>query len=130
MTREEAAEKVAKLWRLAEKAGTPAEAETAKKTALKLVKEHNLTDRELSMGSRAAAFDDLMSALDTYVSGQPVPVIVREVIDRMKKDTKKEDKADALGKFVVGLRAASLFVDVRGIKTIVEEVLKKHGVTI
>lgn len=130
MTKAEAAEKVAKLLRLAEKAGTPAEAESARRNAKRLIDLHHLTTAELSMGSRAAAFDDLMDELDAYVSKQPVPAVVREVIDRVRKDTKKEDKSDALGKFVVGLRAAALFVNVGGIKSTVEEVLKKHGVTI
>lgn len=134
MTKKEAAEKIAKLRRLAEKAGTPAEAESARRLADKLTQEHGLTDTELSLGSRAAAFDDLMDELDRFVRKHHVPAAVLETIELVKVKTGKEDKADALGKIVVGVRTVSLFFlfdkTVAAMKTTVDAVLKKHGVTV
>jgi hypothetical protein len=134
MTREEAAVKVAKLRRLAEKAGTPAEADSARKMADKLMKEHGLTEVELSKGSRAAAFDELLDRLNAYAQKNDIPFAVLEVFERIKKEKTDGDKSAALEKVVGGIRLASLFLGwdktVKGVKTIIDEVLAKHQVTI
>lgn len=134
MTKAEAAERVAKLRRLAEKNDNAAEAASAKKRADKLVEEFKLTETELSLGGRAAAFDDLVDELDRFVRKHDVPAAVLETIEMVKSKTDKENKADMLGKIVAGVRTVSLFFifnkDVKGIKDTVDAVLKKHGVTI
>lgn len=134
MTRAEAAEKVAKLRRLAERNNSPAEADSARKRADKLTKEYGLNETELSLGSRAAAFDDLMDELNAFVKKHDVPATVLETIELVKTKTGKEDKADALGKIVAGVRTVSLFFlfnkEVAGVKATVDAVLKKHGVTV
>lgn len=130
MTKAEAAEKVAKLRRLAAGTNVAAEADSAKRRADELIKQFGLTEVELSAGSRANAFDDLLTELDGYIRKHEVPTVVFEVIERMKKDTKKEDKAKALEKFVTVVRGAALFLDVGGVKKVMDQVLAKHGVTI
>lgn len=130
MTRAEAAEKVAKLRRLAAGTNNEAEAASAKRRADEIIKQHNLTEVELSAGSRAAAFDDLLTELDGYIRKHQVPTVVFEVIEKMKKDTKKEDKAKMLEKFATVVRGASLFLDVGDVKKVLDQVLTKHGVTI
>ena len=134
MTRIEAAVKVVKLRRLAERAGTPAEADTARRTADKIMTDHNLTEAELSKGSRAAAFDELLDKLDSYIRKNDIPVVVFEVIDRIKREKSDDDKSVALEKLVTGVRMASLFFGwdrtVKGVKGIIDEVLAKHKVTI
>jgi hypothetical protein len=130
VTRAEAAEKVAKLRRLAAGTNNEAEASSARRRADELIKQHNLTEVELSAGSRAAAFDDLLTELDGYVRKHQVPTVVFEVIEKMKKETKKEDKAKMLEKFATVVRGASLFLDVGDVKKVLDQVLTKHGVTI
>lgn len=130
MNRNEAAQKVAKLRKLAAGTNNAAEAASAKRRADELTKQFGLTEVELTAGSRAAVFDDLLTELDGYVRKHEVPSVVFEVIERMKKDTKEEDKAKMLGKFATVVRGASLFLDVGGVKKVLDEVLAKHGVTI
>lgn len=130
MTKNEAAEKVAKLRRLAAGTNNAAEADSARRRADELIKQFGLTEVELSAGSRANAFDDLLTELDGYIRKHEVPTVVFEVIEKMKKDTKKEDKAKALEKFVTIVRGAALFLDVGGVKKVMDQVLAKHGVTI
>ncbi len=126
MTREKAAERVVKLRRLATGNNNPKEAEAARRQADQLILEHKLTETELSSGSRIAAFDELLGELDAYVRRQQVPTAVFEAIERMKKDTKNEDKAKALKNFVVIVRAASLFINLGNLKEVVDRVLTKH----
>lgn len=130
MNKEEAAAKVAKLRRLAERNNSPSESNSATQEAERLIKKHGLTESDLSAGSKSAAFDELLSELDAHVKTQQVPTIVSEVIGRMKSETGKNDKAKALDKFVMGIRTVSWLVDVRKIKSVVDRVLKKHGITI
>lgn len=130
MTRSKAAEKVASIRRLAERAGTEAEADNAKRAAERLIKEHGLTEVEISLGSLAAAFDDLMNEMDTFTRKNSAPAVVLEVIQKAKKDTKPEDKADALRKIVIAVRAISLFTDISKVKNVIDDVLRKHGVTV
>lgn len=134
MTRKEAAEKVAKLRRLAGGAGTSAERATATRVADELTKQHGLTEDELTLGIKAAAFDDLIDELNRFVSKHDVPSAVLEVLGAIKTSTDKEDKAVTLVRVVQIVRATSMFFgfdsSVKGTKTVVERVLKKHGVTV
>ncbi len=67
MTKQEAAEKVAKLLRLARDNANPHEAAAARNRAKKLIDEHGLSVEELSAGKKARAFDDLVAALRTSI---------------------------------------------------------------
>lgn len=136
MTRLEAMEKVAKLKRLAKRAGSPAEAENARGAAHKIVAKYQLTPRELASGAKANALDDLLGALDSFVKGQreKVPAAVLDVIERVKRDTKPEEKADALEKLVGATRVVAMFFghrdDVSRIRDIIEQTLQQHEITI
>jgi hypothetical protein len=134
MTRKEAAEKVAKLRKLAERAGTAAEGDAARKIANELTAQHGLTEVELSVGSRAAAFDDLMDELNRFVKKHDVPSAVLEVIEAVKAGTGKDDKAGALVNIVTVVRTTSMFFGfdktVKQVKSVVDRVLKKHSVTV
>lgn len=134
MTRQEAAQKIAKLRRLAERAGTPAEAENARGAMEKLMKQFGLTDAELAIGRRAAAFDDLLEDLNRFVGRHDVPQPVFMVIEHFKKNVAEGEKSDALSKIVTGVRAASFFFGgdptVKKLKASIDEVLTKHQVTV
>lgn len=134
MTKAEAAEKVAKLRQLAESKANAHEADTAKQRADELIKKYGLTENDLSLGSKAAAFDDLIGELDAFVRRHEVPAAVFEAIDLVRRETTKENKADALGKIVKVVRTASMFFGfdktVKGVKDTVDGVLTKHKVTI
>ncbi len=70
MTRQEAAEKVAKLLRLARDNTNPHEAAAARAQAKKIMGEHKLTVDEVSAGKKARAFDDLVATLKTSIEGR------------------------------------------------------------
>jgi hypothetical protein len=132
VTKQEAAKKIAKLKRLAERAGTPAEADTARRTAEQLAREHSLNDDDLQRGAQAAAFDDLVDELSAFVGRKDVPGPVLSAMEMLKKNTKEEDKASALKKVAVGVKAASVFFGfnptVTTLQETVERVLKKHDI--
>jgi hypothetical protein len=139
MTKQQAAEKVCKLRRLAEKAGcTPAEAESARRIADKILTEHHLGPGDLTLGAKCAAFDELVTQLEIFVAAHPersVPMtVVKESLARLKKEVKSEDKAKALDTTVSATRAMSFLAGssktVSGLKSVVDEVLRKHDVTI
>ena len=132
MTKQEAANKIAKLKRLAERAGTPAEADTARRTAERLAREHNLNDDDLHQGAQAAAFDDLVDELGTFAAKNDIPAPVLSVMEMLKKNTKEEEKASALKKAAAFLKTASLFFGfnqtVTALQETVDRVLKKHDI--
>lgn len=134
MTKAEAAEKVAKLRRLSEKAGTVAEAQSARAKAQALVEKFGLSEEELSLGSQAAAFDELLQELDNVVRRHPVPAQVIDAIKTVRENTKKEDKADALRKFVKYLKLLSMFFGtnktIQITTSIVDDVIRKHNVSL
>jgi len=134
MTRAEAAAKVEKIRRLARRAGTAAEADTAKNTADKIVREHKLTEDELTIGAKVHAFDDLCVKLETFVRGQSVPGPVLDAITRLKTSASIEEKKKALAQIVGITRVASLFFGssklVSGLKKIIDETLAAHEVQI
>jgi len=134
VTKTEAAEKVAKLRMLAERNPNPNEAKAARERAAKIMAEHGLTEVDISVGARAAAFDELAERLEGFVRRHEVPAPVYEVFDHIKKKTAKEDKGKALEKIVGIVRLAGLFgaIDptVKTVKKAVDEVLEKHKITI
>jgi len=138
MTKREAVEKVCKLRRLADRAGTPAEAESARRAASKIMADHRLTSEDIAIEAKCAAFDDLLGRLEVFVATHPersVPLsVIKDAVSRAKSGTKAEDKARALGAFVGGVRTAFMFASssktVIAAKEIVDEVLRAHDVTI
>jgi len=134
MTKAEAIKKISKLNKLAEKAGTPQEAETARRAAEDLRRKHSISERELQLRAKAAAFDDLVGRLDAYARTQSqLPAPVFEVLSKIKSDTKEEDKANVLEKVVNMVRVGALLLSRKSmgpVKEIVEETIRRHGLTI
>ena len=97
MKREEAAEKVAKLMRLAK--GTPEsyEAASARTQARKIVREYELDAEELSAGKKAIAFDSLVKEVLHLVPPlqEPLTGQVRQRLARITKSRKSRHLEDA-----------------------------------
>ena len=145
MTRKEAAEKVAKLRKLANGSSNPHESESAWTQAAKLIEEHHLTDHDLSSGSMAAAFDDLVDGLQKYMANLPAMpegllgsggtlAIVTDVIHRIKTIDDSE-KATRLRQFTTLVRTISFITGnnnptLSSIKSILDTALRNHGVAI
>ena len=141
MTKHEAAEKVAKLMRLAKGSSNPHESSTARAQAEKMVREHSLTEEDLTSGARAAAFDELMDSLHAYVRNHPAlpdgmfgtSAVVTDVLNRIK-NIKETDKAVWLGRITRNLRIGSALVGddptIKGMKKVLDETLRRHDITI
>lgn len=141
MTKHGAAEKVAKLMRLAKGSSNPHEASTARAQAEKLVREQGLTKEDLTSGARAAAFDELVDSVHAFVRNHPkIPegmfgttAIVTDVLNRIK-NIKETEKAVRLVQITQFIRAASFIVGddptVKGIKKALDETLHRHEITI
>lgn len=134
MTKKEAITKISKLERLAAKAGSPSEAANAQRAIEDLKKKHGITDRELKVGAKAEAFDDLVGRLEAYARTQPqLPAPVFDVLSGVKSKTNEEDKAKALENFVNVVRIASLLLGPKNmgpIKEIVDKTLQQHSLVI
>ena len=141
MTKHEAAEKVAKLMRLAKGSSNPHESSNARAQAEKLVKEHGLTETDLTSGERAAAFDDLVDAVHAFMRNHhAIPggmfdtsAILTDVLNRIK-NIQETEKATRLGQITTLVRAASFVVgddpNIKAIKRILDDTLRKHEITI
>jgi hypothetical protein len=133
MTKREAITKISKLERLAAKANSH-EAANARRAIEDLKKKHGVTDRELKVGVKADAFDDLVGRLEAYARTQSqLPAPVFEVLSKVKSDTKEEDKAKALENLVNIVRVATLLFGSKGmgaVKEIVDKTLEQHSLII
>lgn len=134
MTKKQAAEKVAKLRRLAEKAGTKQEAESARRNADKIVSEFGLTDAELQTGAKAAAFNDLIDSLDSFVRTRRamVPGSVMGAIEQVKASTNESEKATAFDRIAAAVKLGNLLFGhdktVAAIGDLLANVAEKHGI--
>lgn len=141
MTKKEAAEKVAKLTKLAKGSANPNEATTARTQADKIIAEHGLTEHDLTSGEMAAAFDDLVDGVQKIVAGHPAlppglfnsSAVITDVIHRFK-NMKDVDKAARLRQLATIIRTTSFIAGdspiVAEIKAVFDTALKNHGVTI
>ena len=141
MTRREAAEKVAKLRRLARGTKSPEEAETARRSADKMAREHDLTDEEINVGALADAYDDLLRALEAAVSSRSTEVgdvfgttkIVEEVASKLR-GASPEEKASRLRSAATVIRTLAFVSGSKSlassVKRCLDEVLKNHEITI
>lgn len=147
MTKQEAAERVAKLIRLARDNANPHEAEAARSQARKIVTEHDLSVEELSAGQKAAAFDELLTKIQRVVSSHPaVPEglfdtssVISGLVSKMETMT-KESKSKRLDEACKLLDAAAM-VDgilgtvglstslIRTVKKIFDDTLAAHNLT-
>lgn len=134
MTKKQAAEKVAKLRRLAEKAGSKEESQNAYRAIDKLILQYQLTDAELAVGAKAAAFDDLISSLDSFVRTrrEQVPGSVMGAIEQVKKSTNEDEKAAAFDKIAVTVNLGNMLFGhnktVAAIGDLLASVAEKHGI--
>ena len=141
MTKKEAAEKVAKLMKLAKGSTNEHEAATAKSQAEKLCKEHGLSENDLQSGEMAAAFDELVDGVKKFVAGHPsLPTglfnssaIVTDVLAKIKA-TSETDKSARLRQIATIVRAASFIAGdqpiIAEVKAVLDTALKNHNVTI
>jgi hypothetical protein len=147
VTKQEAAEKVAKLVRLARNNANPHEAKTARSQARKILRDNNLTVEELSAGKKAAAFDDLVAAIRRKIAtGPEVPAglfdtsrIVSGILSKLE-GMSEESKSRRLDEAYKLVEAASMLngaLDVVGlgtgvvasVKKIFEDVLASHDLS-
>ena len=139
MTKPDAAEKVAKLRRLAKGNSNEHEAAAARAQADKIIAEHSLTEDDLSSGEKADAFDDLVDTLHRFVISHPAlpeglfgnSAILRNVLIRIK-NIGKDDKATNLGRLVTIVRTASFLMgddpSIKEIKRILDNTLHNHEI--
>ncbi len=142
MSRKDAAEKVAKLRRLADDPRTPRpEAENARRRADKIAADHQLGERELGEGRMSAAFDELVEQIEKIVvkhksttnSFFGAESAIRDVLGRIRA-MPDVDKAARLQQIVTVTRTASFIVGrhplVAEAKAVVDAALKNHDVKI
>jgi hypothetical protein len=135
VTKQEAAEKVAKLMQLARDNANPHEASSARSQARKIVEEHDLTLEELSAGKKARAFDDLVDAIRKTLASSPglaaglfdTTSVVSGILSKLDS-LSKESKSKRLDEAYKLIEAASMFngaLDVVGLGTPLVEKVKK-----
>lgn len=141
MNRQEAAEKVAKLERLARGSSNPHEAAAARERAHKIAQEHGLSPAEIEVGTMGAAFDDLVDQVKKIVAQSPrVPAglfdtrsLVDDVLNKIK-GASDADKASRLKQIAGLIRTASFIAGnnktVAEAKAALDTVLKNHELTI
>ena len=141
MTKKEAAEKVAKLMKLAKGSPNPHEAQTARDQAKKLASEHGLSKSDLETGEFAAAFDDLVDGVQKFVAGHPaVPqglfnssAIITDVLHKIK-NIGDADKTARLRQITTLVRTASFIAGdqslISEVKVILDTALRNHGLSI
>lgn len=142
MDKKSAAEKVAKLRRVAEDPRTNAsEATNARRTADRLAFEYSLGSADLEAGRMSAAYDELLMAIEKFVKNHPrMPAgifsaekAVQDVVGRLR-GASESDKSSRLRTFVSIVRTANLFIGsnayVSEVKTIMDTALSNNGVTI
>lgn len=140
MTKKEAAEKVAKLMKLASGSNNPHEAETARNQAEKIAKDHDLSSGDLETGKLSAAFDELVDGIQKFVSNHPAmpeglfnsSAIVHDILNKIK-NIGETDKSVRLRQVTTIVRTAAFFTNnqtISGIKAVLDSALKNHGVSI
>jgi hypothetical protein len=140
--RRSAAEKVAKLRRLADDPRTPpTEAQAARNQADKIARENGLGDQDLIAGRMGAAFDDLVEEIGKVVARHPnIPTglfgtssVIRDALNQVRA-MQEADKVNRLRQIVSVVRAASFFLSdnrmVAEVKIVVDTALKNHNIVI
>ena len=144
MTKQEAAEKVAKLLQLAKNNSNPHEATAARNRAKKLIGEYELSVEELSAGKKARAFDDLVAALKTSIEvrGNLAPGLfsTRDVVGGIlskieaMSDTDKSKRLDEVAKLMEtaclldgALSKIGVASPIGNLKKIFNDTLEAHG---
>lgn len=144
MTKLEAAEKVAKMMKLARGNTNPHEAASARRRAKKIIDDHGLTVEELSTGKKAAALDDLIVALRSVTSNMPAGLfntssIVEGILSKAESMSKesKSRRLDEICKLIDVASAVNGALNVvslssplvKRVKEIFEKTLAAHDLT-
>lgn len=141
MTKKEAAEKVAKLTKLAKGSTNPHEASAARSRAQKIVDEHSLTDHDLMSGEMAGAFDELVDSVQKIVASHPAlppglfnsSAVITDVLHKIK-NIGDVDKSVRLRQITTIVRTASFLVGdnavISEIKAVLDTTLKNHNLSI
>jgi adenylate cyclase class IV len=141
MTKKDAAEKVAKLMKLAKGSANEHESATARAKADSLAKEYGLTANDLLAGEMAAAFDELVDEFHKFVVNHSpmtdgmfgTTAVVTDVLSKIK-NVKDTDKATRLRQIAGVIRIASFIAGdnqiVAEVKVVLDTALKNHGITI
>jgi len=141
MLKKEAAERVAKLIKLANGSTNSHEAASAKSQAEKLVLEHGLSNDDLMSGEMASAFDELVDSIPKIVASHPVlsqglfdaSAIVTDILAKIKA-IDDLDKVKRLRQVANMVRTASFFAGnnptIAEVKAILDSTLKNHGISL
>jgi hypothetical protein len=141
MTKREAAQKIAKLQRLARGSQNQHEAASALAQAERLAAEHGLGTADIEQGRLSAAFDELVDQLGRAVADQEthsislfdVGPIVSDVIKNIK-DVREEDKAARLRQVAKAVSIASLLAGdhplVSRVRGALDVALRNHDLTL
>ena len=134
MTRNETIIKVKKLLALSKSPGSEEEGKNALRAAKRLMKQHNISEKDLLLSATSAAFDDLINEIGAFVSRskKDVPPSVAEVLERLKKSVSDEEKASSIAKVQTTLAFASMIWSdtsmIGGIKQVVQSVLSRYDI--
>jgi hypothetical protein len=137
VTKKSAAEKVAKLHKLARGSSSPHEAESARAQAEKIAAEHGLSSRDLETGQMGAAFDELVDQVGKIASSLPqIPqglFDTRTIVDQVLRSIKsigEVDKAARLRQFTTLVRTAAFIAGdnktIAEVKTALDTALRNH----
>ena len=141
MNKKAAAEKVAKLRRLADDPRTPpTEAESARKQSSKLAAEYGLGPQDLETGKLCAAFDDLVKEVEKIVERNPMSAglfgsrkVVNDVLGKIR-EIGDADKATKLRQLVGIVNVASFIMGdnkiIAELKAVIDTTLKNHEIVI
>lgn len=144
MTRNEAVTKIVKLQKLARSNSNANEAKTACAQASRLMREHGVTDSDLSDMRMGSAFDDLMDSLQRIVTAHPDSLlgcasllqstpVTQDLVQQLKAgdDALKKKK---LRHLAFGIRALNMFGGnnpvVAEIKSSLDTVLQNYEITL
>jgi Protein of unknown function (DUF2786) len=137
----EAAEKVAKLRRLARGTSNEHEAATAEAQAKKIIAEYKLTKDDLSGGEKSDAFDDLVDTLHKFAVNHPdlpgglfgTSAVIHDMLTKIKSIDKSK-KNTYLGWLTGGIRTLSFISgdrpEIKELKRILDETLLRHGLVL
>ena len=141
LSKVEAAEKVAKLRRLARGTSNEHEASTAEAQAKKIVVEYKLTRDDLSGGEKSDAFDDLVDTLHRFAVNHPnmpgglfgTSAVIHDMLGKIKSIDKAK-KSTYLSWLTGGVRTLSFIAgdqpEIKELKRIWDETLLRHNLVL
>jgi len=141
LSKVEAAEKVAKLRRLARGTSNENEAATAEAQAKKIIAEYKLTMDDLSGGEKSDAFDDLVDTLHKFAVSHPdlpgglfgTSAVIHDMLAKIKSIDKAK-KNTYLAWIAGSIRTLSFISgdrpEIKELKRILDETLLRHNLVL